>query len=300
MNGQPALLWRPQGAARAAFVAFSVVLACGLGYLHLLTGLAYEFHIFFVMPVLAVAWFVGRGPAYAVASIAAGVWFAVDRMLDGGQAAPVALLFNTGMRLAIFLFVAWMLGQMRDALDRESRLAREDVLTNLPNRREFYERGRRAFAQVLRQGAPMTAVLIDLDRFKEVNDAQGHETGDRLLAAVGRTIRTHVRESDIAGRLGGDEFALLLPNMEPTAAGQYVEELRQCLRAAMDKQDWPVTFSIGLANCDAATRDFDRLLAAADAAMYEAKNNGRDRIVQRGLPATKGRLPLSRWDVLNE
>lgn len=281
MKGQPALLWRPEGAARAAVVAFAVLLAFGLGYLHLLTGLAYEFHVFFVMPVLAVAWFVGRGPAYVIASAEAGVWFAADRMLDGGQAAPFALLSNTSMRLAIFLFVAWVLGQMRAALDRESRLAREDVLTSLPNRREFYERGRRAFAQARRQAGSIAAVLIDLDRFKEVNDAQGHETGDRLLAAVGHTIRTHVRESDIAGRLGGDEFALLLPNMEPSAAGQYVENLRQRLLAAMGDQAWPVTFSIGVANCHAAMRDLDSLLAEADAAMYEAKKEGRDRILHR-------------------
>jgi diguanylate cyclase (GGDEF)-like protein len=264
-----------------AVVAFAVLLAFGLGYLHLLTGLAYEFHVFFVIPVLAVAWFVGRRPAYVIASTEAGVWFAADRMLDGGQAAPFALLFNTSTRLAIFLFVAWVLGQMRAALDRESRLAREDVLTSLPNRREFYERGRRAFAQARRQAGSIAAVLIDLDRFKEVNDAQGHETGDRLLATVGHTIRTYVRESDIAGRLGGDEFALLLPNMEPSAARQYVENLRQRLLAAMGDQTWPVTFSIGVANCHAATRDLDSLLAEADAAMYEAKKKERDRIAHR-------------------
>jgi len=129
-------------------------------------------------------------------------------------------------------------------------------LTRLPNRREFHDRGRQAFAQAQRQKAPFTAVFIDLDRFKEVNDTLGHETGDRLLKVVADVIRDHVRASDVPGRLGGDEFALLLPNMKTDAVQAYVDKLRRNLLEAMHPRQ-------------------------ADELMYEVKRSGRDRILLR-------------------
>ncbi|MCK7498384.1 MAG: GGDEF domain-containing protein [Comamonadaceae bacterium] len=160
-------------------------------------------------------------------------------------------------------------------------MAREDALTGLPNRCEFHERGRHAFAQAQRLKAPITAVFIDLDRFKEVNDRLGHMTGDQLLATVAQVIRSHLRASDISGRLGGDEFALLLPNMDSLSAADCVERLRERLLSAMREQHWPVTFSIGVASCDVTSENFDDLLAKADALMYEVKGSGRERARQR-------------------
>jgi len=191
------------------------------------------------------------------------------------------LVFNTIMRLVIFLYGAWLVAEMRRVLLRESRLAREDALTGLPNRREFRERGQQAFAQAQRQGAPFTAVFIDLDRFKEVNDCHGHAIGDELLTAVARTIRAHVRASDIPGRLGGDQFALLLPNMNAHGASRYLEKLQKQLLSTMNDKGWPVTFSIGVASFQVAPSDFDTLIGQADSLMYEAKRTGRDRILQR-------------------
>ncbi|WIM07009.1 MAG: GGDEF domain-containing protein [Candidatus Nitricoxidivorans perseverans] len=156
---------------------------------------------------------------------------------------------------------------------RESRLAREDALTQLPNRREFHERGLQVFAQAQRQGASFTAVFIDLDRFKEINDTLGHDTGDALLTAVARIIREQVRASDIPARLGGDEFALLLPNMNAEAASVYVEKLRKRLGAAMTEKGWPVTFSIGVASYKVAPQDFDIMVKQADALMYEGRTD---------------------------
>lgn len=101
-------------------------------------------------------------------------------MLAGVQSSLLPLSFNTAIRLAIFVGGAWLVGTIRNVLLRESQLAREDALTQLPNRREFHERGRQAFAQAQRQGAPFAAVYIDLDRFKEVNDTLGHDAKNSL------------------------------------------------------------------------------------------------------------------------
>jgi len=281
MNLSKALLLQPSGLVRTGIFVLSMGLAFGIGYLHILTGLAYEFHVMFVLPVLIAAWFVGSRAGYALALLSAMEWLITDHILTVEQAELFPLLFNTGMRLAIFLGVAWLLGEMRRVLQRESRLAREDALTQLPNRREFHERGQRAFAQAQRQSAPFTVVSFDIDKFKTVNDQSGHEAGDQLLAKVAQVMRLHVRASDIPGRLGGDEFALLLPNMDALSAIPYVENLRLKLLSAMHEHGWPVTFSIGVASYDVTPHNFYDALAQADALMYEGKKGGRDRILQR-------------------
>jgi len=281
MNLSKALLLQPSGLVRTGIFVLSMGLAFGIGYLHILTGLAYEFHVMFVLPVLIAAWFVGSRAGYALALLSAMEWLITDHILTVEQAELFPLLFNTGMRLAIFLGVAWLLGEMRRVLQRESRLAREDALTQLPNRREFHERGQRAFAQAQRQSAPFTVVSFDIDKFKTVNDQSGHEAGDQLLAKVAQVMRLHVRASDIPGRLGGDEFALLLPNMDALSAISYVENLRLKLLSAMHEHGWPVTFSIGVASYDVTPHNFYDALAQADALMYEGKKGGRDRILQR-------------------
>ena len=281
MKLREAFLWQPGWAGRSLILLGGALVVTAVGYVHALTGLAYEFHLFFVVPVLVVSWFLGSRFGYAVALLAAVEWFLADQMLTGAQSSLLPLLFNTVIRLAIFAGGAWLVGSIRNTLLRESRLAREDALTKLPNRREFLERGHQAFAQAQRQGAPFAAVYIDLDRFKEVNDTLGHEIGDRLLRSVAAAMRAHVRASDVPGRLGGDEFALLLPNMKTDTVQVYVEKLRLALLDAMQAERWPVTFSIGVASYRTTPPDFDALLKQADELMYEVKRGSRDSILLR-------------------
>lgn len=281
MNLKSLLLVQPGRLIRSGLLISCALITLLLGYLHTLTGYAYEFHIFFILPILLVSWFNGQRFGYVLAVLAAIEWLIADLALAGDQAKPLPLAFNTAMRLTIFLYGAWLIGELRRILLRESRMAREDALTQLPNRREFHERGAHAFAQAQRQAAPLTAVFIDLDRFKQVNDTLGHGVGDALLVSVAQTIRQHVRASDIPGRLGGDEFALILPNMNALAAASYVDNLRTRLLAAMRENHWPVSFSIGVASYKIAPHDFDCLIKQADNLMYEVKNCGRDRILQK-------------------
>lgn len=281
MTLKQAFLWQPGGFVRGVILIAGTLLVTAISYLHTATGLAYEFHAFYIVPVLAVSWFLGPRFGYALSMLAAVEWFLADRILMGETASFLPLAFNTALRLTIFIGGAWLVGGIRLALLRESRLAREDALTQLPNRREFHERGRLAFAQAQRMEASFTAVFIDLDRFKEVNDAMGHAVGDQLLKSIAAAMRDHVRISDIPGRLGGDEFALLLPGMTAAAAQVYVEQLQSRLLDAMKGNGWPVTFSIGVASYRITPMDFDGLLKQADALMYEVKHGGRDRILLR-------------------
>ncbi|MDP1526303.1 MAG: diguanylate cyclase [Rhodocyclaceae bacterium] len=285
MNLKAMLLWQPASLGRSIILVLCVLITLLVGYLHMLSGLAYEFHVFFILPLLVVSWYNGRRFGVGLAVLAAIEWFIADRYLAGDQADVVPLIFNTVMRLAIFILGAWFIGEMRRVLLRESRMAREDALTGLPNRREFHERGQQAFAQAQRQSAAFTAVFIDLDHFKEANDTLGHDVGDRLLATVAQIMREHVRASDISGRIGGDEFALLLPNTHGEGAVIYVEKMRERLLAAMRAQHWPVTFSIGVASYMVAPADFAAVLRQADDLMYEVKRGGRNRILHQEVGA---------------
>ena len=124
----------------------------------------------------------------------------------------------------------------------------------------------------------MTLLYIDLDNFKQVNDAFGHETGDELLIEVAATIRTNVRSTDTVARLGGDEFALLLPETDQEAALVVTNKLREALLVSMQRREWPVTFSIGLVSFATPPESVEEMLKQADAVMYSVKLKGKNSI----------------------
>lgn len=138
--------------------------------------------------------------------------------------------------------------------------------------------------RLVAKALPSRAVLIDLDKFKEVNDTRGHAAGDALLVCVANGLRGRLRSSDIAGRLGGDEFVLLLPGMDATSAKAYIEDLQHRLLNAMNEHQWPVTFSIGIASYALGPADLDDLVAKADALMYEVKYGSKNRALQKDFP----------------
>lgn len=171
-----------------------------------------------------------------------------------------------------------LLERLRRQAEAYGRQAREDALTGLPNRRRFDEVLKRDIAVAQRGGHPLCLALIDLDHFKRINDTHSHAVGDEVLREAARVLSADCRDADLLARLGGEEFALLLPNTELEAAVAICERLQQRFRA---HPHWAgvaglqVTFSVGVAEC----RQDDtpsRLLERADAAMYRAKNQGRN------------------------
>jgi len=174
--------------------------------------------------------------------------------------------------------------QLKDALERAEHLASTDTLTGLLNRRVLFERLEQEAARSRRHGAPLSAVLIDLDHFKRINDGYGHAAGDAVLRSVGKLIRGAVRASDVAARYGGEEICVLLPQTEPEGARRFAESLRRQIGAIVHEFDGhrlSVTASLGVASTapGLATVDPQALLKAADIALYRAKREGRDRVV---------------------
>lgn len=283
MRLRDALLWTPGPLARLGVISVTIALIAVLAYLHTALGLTYEFYVFFTPPIAIVAWFAGPLAGYGVAIITTGLWLYGDYLLGFAAAGLWPMITNSAGRLLVFCASIWVLVQLRKVLDRERQFARQDSLTQLSNRRDFFSRGRQLLAQAQRDGAPITAVFIDLDKFKQVNDEAGHKAGDAVLTCVAEILSARLRSNDVAGRLGGDEFALLLPGMEGTAAESYIGDLQRRLLTAMASRAWPVTFSIGVASCQRAPVDFDALMAEADTVMYEVKHGGRNRVLQKEL-----------------
>jgi diguanylate cyclase (GGDEF)-like protein len=161
------------------------------------------------------------------------------------------------------------------------KLAITDALTGLYNRRGFFELGQREVERSRRFQRPLVAIMMDVDRFKFINDVYGHSAGDRVLQAVAKRCGDNLRRIDILGRFGGDEFTLLLPETDIYRARGVAERVRQCVAAtpvAADDALVEVSVSLGIARATSATPDLDVLISRADAAMYLAKQAGRNRV----------------------
>ncbi len=192
----------------------------------------------------------------------------------------MAALFAVILTILALAMRAWRLA---DAEVR--RLATVDPLTQLKNRRHLFERMRAEMDRSRRYGSPLTLMLVDLDHFKAINDLHGHVVGDRLLAAIARTVEERgLRTVDVAARYGGEELALLLPETDAQGAEVVGERLRALVAAtqvpAADGEPVRVTASFGVAVYpDDRIERLEDLVRLADEALYQAKADGRDRVV---------------------
>ncbi len=184
----------------------------------------------------------------------------------------------------------YFVSQVQDITERKRQeqellfLSSHDVLTGLANRREFSADMRRRIAERDRYGRAFAVVLLDLDHFKYINDSLGHGVGDRVLRSVAEVLRGRLRDTDVVARLGGDEFACVLAGADEETgvriAGELLEAVRGLRVAAAGSRELRVSASAGVVcTGQLESETEDTLLAAADLAMYAAKDAGRDSVV---------------------
>ena len=280
------------GRGAADPVLWLALLTVGLvGWVDMLTGPDWGFSLFYLVPVIAVAYRSQGLPVIAVA-VAAGVSWGISDALCRSTVHWPNAIWNTGTRLAIYVGVGLLVARVRAqrralqsanlrleaALHLERVVARTDPLTGLLNWNGFAEVLRREVARCQRSGAPFNLVYVDLDNFKRVNDRFGHSTGDALLREVARALSDSLRASDVSARLGGDEFTLVLADVDAQQALLVGERIVTCIAALADA--YPGTglgASVGIAHFGAPTSDMEELVRKADDAMYEAKRGGKGR-----------------------
>lgn len=173
----------------------------------------------------------------------------------------------------------------KEAADERNRiLATRDELTGLDNRRTLQERLEQHAALAQRSGLPLTAMILDIDHFKSINDRFGHLSGDEAIRTVATKMRETLRRQDVIGRMGGEEFLIVLPATGIKAAREIAERLRAGIEAtgatAVDGRPVHITVSVGISEFDPqAGIGIETLIRRADEAMYQAKTQGRNRVV---------------------
>lgn len=202
-----------------------------------------------------------------------------------------ALSQSSGAMLLIANGLLMLLIIMRDAMAEITARSETDTLSGLLNRRGFEDRADRLLATTSRAGVPGAMVVADLDHFKSINDSYGHEAGDRVIRAFAEVLGQAAEDRAVIGRLGGEEFAVFIPGANLAAARLYAEGVRAGfagLSIAALGPDRRVSASFGVAQLKAGDSLSD-LLRRADAALYQAKKTGRDRVcvAQPEMPAPR-------------
>lgn len=224
------------------------------------------------VPILAVIH--ADDPQMMVRALDMGVNDIVCRPVDPGELAARA---GAQMRRKAYA------DQLRDRLDESLEMAVTDALTGLPNRRYAMSRLRQSLESFARSGEPVSVVLFDVDRFKPVNDTHGHQAGDAVLRGVAERMKAALRAVDVPGRYGGEEFMAVLPGADETAALDAAERVREAIAADLflaPGLETPLAITISGGSAQAIRGDTaETLLARADAALYEAKASGRNRVL---------------------
>jgi diguanylate cyclase (GGDEF)-like protein len=200
---------------------------------------------------------------------------APSNYLDSGLNLKLTLLFTTVLQAGIMVAFVWMTAAVLH--ERLDRLASTDPLTGLLNRRALEAAAEREIALARRNRRPLTAVLLDLDRFKQINDVYGHGFGDRTLIEVARCMQQQMRKSDLLARVGGDEFAVLLQDTSSEEAMEIAERLRGSLEDLIvveGASEVRVSASFGLAEVDGTIASWTELVSKCDKAVYRAKGVG--------------------------
>jgi diguanylate cyclase (GGDEF)-like protein len=263
----------------AALVLTAVVSA--LGYV----APDWSLSLLYLVPIALVAGPMGLRAALLVSLVSAGGMAISEFQGTMASLDPMHPWWDTSIHFVFFAVTSVLLVRLRGEMAREERLARVDPTTGAANRRAFFEAVETEIARAARYGKPLAVGVLDLDKFKAVNDSLGHAAGDEVLRAVVGVLRRDLRTVDTVARLGGDEFGLLLPETAEEGATFALGKLQQGFAEAMRQGGWPINFSAGVIVYNVPPKSVTEALKAADELMYRAKRTGKGGIVTATLPA---------------
>ncbi len=255
-----------------------LVLTCVIGITDYLSGNELSFSVFYVLPISLIAWFTNKRYGLGISLISALVWLIAEIATREPYSSSLIPVWNTLIRLTFYVIITLLLSALREAVKRESELARIDYLTGAVNLRFFTNLAQMEIDRFQRYQHPFTLAYMDLDNFKTVNDKFGHAAGDQVLRTVASAVKGRMRITDIFARLGGDEFVLLLPETNQDSARSAVSKIHNGLMKEMKCNGWPLTFSIGVLTCEVAPPSTSALVKMADELMYSVKHEHKDAV----------------------
>ncbi|MEJ2727742.1 MAG: diguanylate cyclase [Deltaproteobacteria bacterium] len=235
---------------------FCLLAAVFIGVIRLLTGPEFALSLFYILPITLATWYVGRWSGVTVSLASAISWLIADLNMLPSFSSPLIPYLNETFRLTVFLIITFIIAKLKMELNKARR----------------YQN-------------PLSVLYVDIDNFKQINDRLGHHTGDTLLRAAAKMIKSNIRAIDIIGRFGGDEFVILLAQTGAESVAPVARKLKEKLFNLMQENNWPVTFSIGAATFENPPDSVEQLVIAADRQMYNAKKNGKNRIHYKVIEA---------------
>ena len=263
--------------SKAFLVVICFAVSLTIGVIRYFTGPEWALSAFYLFPTILATWKAGIGAGIFISFTSAISWLVADLMMGNVFSNAVIPYLNESFRLFVFIFVTFIIHKLRTALENQKELAATDPLTSVANRRAFYDLGNLELNKARRYQTPISFLYLDIDNFKKVNDNFGHPIGDKLLRSVANTIEMNIRAIDLIVRFGGDEFGILLAETAAESATQVVDKLKKKLLELVRDNGWPVTFSIGVATFTSLPNSIDEMIDAADAQLYLAKQNGKNR-----------------------
>ena len=252
-----------------------------LGFFDYATGYELSFSVFYLLPVTFIAWYAEKRTAIVVSILSAFTWQFCNDLAGEIHSNFLISLWNTTTRIGFFIIIAILLTKLKQSYAHQKNLARTDYLTGAENSRSFYNIVQMEINRSRRYHRTFSLAYFDADNFKTINDTLGHHVGSDLLVRVVKIIKETLRSTDTIARIGGDEFAILLPETDEKQARFVIEKLQKNLLLEMQKQDWEVTFSIGVITYIDAPETVDKAIKLADELMYDVKKSGKNSVKYR-------------------
>ncbi len=268
---------------RPLLLLTALVLVAGLGAAGYYAP-DWSLSIFYLIPIALVAGPLGFRAGVGVSAVSTAALTLVESRGTLAHSQPLLPWWNGAAHFVFFAVTSGLLASLRRELDTEERLSRIDPTTGAPNRRAFLEAVAAEIARANRYGKSFAVGVIDLDNFKAINDAYGHEAGDEALRVLVQLLKRNLRNVDLVARLGGDEFGLLLPETGQEGAGIVVGKLQDDYTAAMQKSGRVLTFSGGIMVFREPPESVTAALGAADELMYRIKRGRKGGILTATTP----------------